>query len=911
LHAKGKYDMQRENGRAKRASRLPYSSNLELLENRMLLSAASSAGLSNLYATTTWRLAHQTYGAKPEGSATAPGGAVTPSEMRGAYGVNNISLPNVASANGSGETIALVDAGDDPNAYSDLEAFDSTYGLPNPNFEKINQTGGASLPASAGWEMEEALDVEWAHVMAPAANIVLVEANTASFSDLFSAINAAKSTTFDGAPVAAVSMSGGEFSGQTSYDSTFTSNPGQPVTFFASSGDNGGAILYPAAAPNVVGVGGTTLQVSSAGVYEGESAWNDSSGSLSTQESQPAYQKGVVTQSSTQRGAPDVALDADPSTGAAVYDSYDGAGTSGNWFQVGGTSLSSPMMAGIVALADQGRAANGLPNLNGATGTLPAIYAMPQSDFNDITTGGNSLSSAIAGYDLVTGRGTPIASKFVPALANVGTVTPPTPTAPTIASLSASPSPATTSQAITLTANNVADTSGTVTSVSFYRESNATSGLQTGSGGDTLIATDTSIGSSGWTATQPAGLAAGTYTFYAVATNSNGMTSNVASASDSITSPAPTAPTIASLSASPSPATTSQAITLTANNVADTNGTVTSVSFYRESNATSGLQTGSGGDTLIATDTSIGSSGWTATEPAGLAAGTYTFYAVATNSNGMTSNVATATDAVTAAAPVTLTPASYQTDVGAVGTKGTAGVGGGTYYLTGSGADIWGSADAFHYAYTSISGNGTYIARVDSVSDTNVWAKAGIMLRETLAANSRQASIFITPGEGASMQWRSSTGGGSSAITAATAGSAAIVAPYWVRLIRNGSTITTSYSANGTSWTTLGTTTIAMASNAYIGMAVCAHNNSAVCSAVFDNVSLTSSVASSVKPALTPAFTALNQTPVAFSLLNTSQFSAPGDFTWGGTLGGNSDDSQGDGGGPSQYSMWLDSLNDC
>src|SRR5579864_7787550 len=110
----------RSGRRLKRADVLSHSS-FESLENRLLLSAASSAALSSVYATPTWRLAHQAFGAKPLGSANAPGGAVTPAEMRGAYGVNNISMPNVASANGAGQTIAIIDAGDDPNALTDLQ----------------------------------------------------------------------------------------------------------------------------------------------------------------------------------------------------------------------------------------------------------------------------------------------------------------------------------------------------------------------------------------------------------------------------------------------------------------------------------------------------------------------------------------------------------------------------------------------------------------------------------------------------------------------------------------------------------------------------------------------------------------------------------------------------------------------
>jgi hypothetical protein len=187
------------------------------------------------------------------------------------------------------------------------------------------------------------------------------------------------------------------------------------------------------------------------------------------------------------------------------------------------------MWAGLIAIVNQGRVANGLKTYDGATGTLPRLYALPQSDFNDITTGSNSRYSAGAGYDLVTGRGSPIANKLVPDLANIsGQQQPPPPvnTAPTISSLSSSINPAGVYQTFTLSANGVTDSSASISSVSFYYKTGA---------GETLLATETN-GASGWKislyASQP-----GTYTLSAQAKASNGLLSNVVSFNETISAP--------------------------------------------------------------------------------------------------------------------------------------------------------------------------------------------------------------------------------------------------------------------------------------------------------------------------------------------------------------------------------------
>ncbi len=288
-----------------------------------------------------------------------------PSQIRSAYGVNLISL-NGTTGNGAGQTIAIVDAYNDPNIIADTNSFSSNFGLSQfngagePTLKVLNESGGTSLadvPNSTpgGWDVEESLDVEWAHSIAPEANIVLFEANSNSGSDLFTAV----ATAADYAGVSMVSMSwgDGEFAGESSLDSYFTTPSGhQGVTFVASAGDSGDIPSYPSESPNVISVGGTSLTINSDGSYGGESAWSGGGGGLSADESQPSYQVGKVNSLTTAaRAAPDVAMDASPNTGVQVLDTYYYAGYLG----VGGTSAAAPMWAGLISIADQGRRPSG------------------------------------------------------------------------------------------------------------------------------------------------------------------------------------------------------------------------------------------------------------------------------------------------------------------------------------------------------------------------------------------------------------------------------------------------------------------------------------------------------------------------------------------------------------------------
>jgi fibronectin type 3 domain-containing protein len=392
--------------RPRSANARSLTSQVERLESRELLSA----------------LALPTYKIAPFAGSGPPSGSFTPAQIQEAYQFNQVSF------NGSGETIAIVDAYNDPDIQSDLNTFDSEFSLPSTTVSVVNQTGGSSLPGAdptGGWEVEESLDVEWAHAMAPGANILLVEASSAGLSDLLTAVKYASQH----ANVVSMSWGSSEFSGETSDDSYFDA-PG--VAFVVASGDSGAPANYPAASPNVLGVGGTTLTVNSSGDWVSETGWGDSTGSStggpSADEPQPSYQTGVVTQTSTARATPDVAYDAGSAGSYAVYDSYPDEGETLDWVAVWGTSAGAPQWSAILAIADQGRAANVLSPLNSSSDqqVMDILYQNP-GDFHDITTGtslGDPEYSAGPGYDYVTGLGTPMVNLIVGSL-DGSTSTPP------------------------------------------------------------------------------------------------------------------------------------------------------------------------------------------------------------------------------------------------------------------------------------------------------------------------------------------------------------------------------------------------------------------------------------------------------------------------------------------------------
>ena len=459
----------RRNNRSRRAKwarphgrqrRLDFRSiQFEQLEDRTMLSAVQPA----------YVVFH------PTGMAPDSGRPVgyTPAQIQGAYGVSTL-LGN--GDNGSGQTIALIDAYYDPNIVSDLNAFCKQFSLPtmaptastsspsSPTFLQLEQDGSTITPDLPGppvvpghhppvdpsgpgnndWEGEEALDVEWAHSMAPEANIILFEANDATAGP-----NIAIATARTTSNVSVISMSyglpEGAGTGNSLTEETWENNHlyttptgHEGITFLASTGDE----VYPswpALSPNVVGVGGTQVMIAG-DTYIRESGWYSGGGGPSIYQYEPIWQTGV--QQTSYRTIPDVSSDAASASGVAVYDSYDNPASP--WSEVGGTSLSSPSWAGLIAIADQMRVADGLGTLDGPTQTLPYLYSLPTSDFNDITTGTNGVYAAGPGYDELTGIGSPQANLIVPALAT-------TPSIPTTMALSVSDSTPVYSQPVTIT----------------------------------------------------------------------------------------------------------------------------------------------------------------------------------------------------------------------------------------------------------------------------------------------------------------------------------------------------------------------------------------------------------------------------------------------------------------------------
>jgi len=348
---------------------------------------------------------------KPRAS-TASISGLTPALARHAYGFDTIANQ------GDGMVVAIVDAYDDPKIEADLGVFSNAFSLPactssNGCFTKV-YARGTRPRTDSGWALEMSLDVEWVHAIAPKAKIMLVEAASASFSDLLAAVDVAVTR---GASVVSMSFGGSEFGSETGFDSHFNV---AGVTFVASSGDSGTGTEYPAASPYVVAVGGTTLSIDAYGNYVGEAAWSGSGGGVSTVEAEPAGQTAWPVPVAGKRGVPDVSYDANPSSGFAVYDSVTYQGQAG-WFQVGGTSAGAPQWSALVAIANSLRAAAGKSRLSG---TYDSLYTVGKtaygSDFHDVTTGSNgncgSVCNAAGGYDYVTGLGSPQAPALVQAL---------------------------------------------------------------------------------------------------------------------------------------------------------------------------------------------------------------------------------------------------------------------------------------------------------------------------------------------------------------------------------------------------------------------------------------------------------------------------------------------------------------
>jgi subtilase family serine protease len=359
------------------------------------------------------------YAPEQTSAASTPSGpptsAFAPAQVRHAYGFDQVTNQ------GAGQTIGIVDAYDDANAESDLGVFSKQFGLPactssNGCFRKVYSNGKKPV-ANANWSVEIALDVEWAHAIAPKATILLVETPTNSLSDLLTGVTTAVK---NGASAVSMSWTVGEFSGETSMDRNFTSNG---VTYLAASGDAGTGAVYPAASPDVVGVGGTSLYLDANGSYQSETAWSGSGGGLSAFEREPSFQAqfGIPNDSRGYRGNPDVSYNGNPGTGYAVYDSIGISGYAG-WFQVGGTSAGTPQWAALIAISNSMRVAARKSNLSSTNTTLYSLAKTGMNtDFRAVTQGTNgtcgTMCTASAGYDYVTGLGTPQAVVLINALA--------------------------------------------------------------------------------------------------------------------------------------------------------------------------------------------------------------------------------------------------------------------------------------------------------------------------------------------------------------------------------------------------------------------------------------------------------------------------------------------------------------
>jgi subtilase family serine protease len=288
----------------------------------------------------------------------------TPASLACIYHLGGVSSPGcnpntvTTLPTGGSHAIAIVDAYDYPTAAADLATFNNQFGIAAANFTVIYGTGnpangctnGTQPPGDNGngWNVESALDIEMAHAMAPGAKIYLVEAKSNSFTDLFNAEQvAAKCVQANGGGYVSNSWGGDEFNGESSYDSNFT---GSGVTYFFSAGDTPGT-EYPCVSPNVMCIGGTTIaRNGSTGAFLSESVWNDdyqgsgTGGGLAQYESRPAYQNFMSSIVGNSRGAPDFAAVADPETGVWIYNSQS---EFGGWGIIGGTSVATPVIAGL------------------------------------------------------------------------------------------------------------------------------------------------------------------------------------------------------------------------------------------------------------------------------------------------------------------------------------------------------------------------------------------------------------------------------------------------------------------------------------------------------------------------------------------------------------------------------------
>lgn len=313
-----------------------------------------------------------------------------PADLRKAY-----NIPE----GGSGQTVALIDAFDDPNAESDLNVYRSQYGLPacttlNGCFRKVAEDGSTKYPAAnMGWSGETSLDIEMASAICPACNILLVEANSSALNDM--AISANRAVAMH-ANVVSNSYGGREFPEETVFEQNYN-HPGVIMT--ASAGDSGFGAQFPATSRYVVTVGGTELKAVPGGRGFVETAWTGTGSGCSAYEPKPAWQHDNACPNRT---ANDISFDASPASPVAVYESYCQGSVCG-WIQYAGTSVGAPAVAAMYAVAGNAQRILGAQSL----------YTASRNSLNDVTSGNNgvcvgvTLCTATIGYDAPSGNGTP------------------------------------------------------------------------------------------------------------------------------------------------------------------------------------------------------------------------------------------------------------------------------------------------------------------------------------------------------------------------------------------------------------------------------------------------------------------------------------------------------------------------
>ena len=392
----------------------------------------------------------------------------SPAQIRAAYDLPALPAagtaltPAQAAQLGAGQTIYIVDAMHNPNAAAELAIFNQKFGLPacttkaiatnatlplppastsGCEFSVVYNTPSSTMTATApaynsGWAMEIALDVQWAHATAPLARIVLIEAPDASVNSLLGAVRLAN---LMGPGVVSMSFGAVEGNWTASVDSAFT---GKNMTYLAATGDSGSSVSWPSVSPNVLAVGGTTLSYSGTGTRS-EAAWSGTGGGISAYTALPSYQSASNVPGMTgllRRNVADVAFNADPATGQYTAVMAQGSSTA-SWLSIGGTSLSTPQWAGLIAIANASRAlqaktALGLAHttLYGQIATVPGTFA---SSFADITRGSNgtcSVCTARVGYDPLGGLGTPNVKSLLASLSGM----PAAPVAPVVTGASIS-----------------------------------------------------------------------------------------------------------------------------------------------------------------------------------------------------------------------------------------------------------------------------------------------------------------------------------------------------------------------------------------------------------------------------------------------------------------------------------------